>query len=290
MSVSAVVAFAAIIICCGTMTIADDCMHGMFFTVCPARLATWLHALLNTVTIGTTATLLIFLNRRYNFVRANTLIVGSVFLLLSAIGVWMRPEFNFGLIMCLVLVLIMFLIFHEYQNKEHAQRSIYLAMAIIGTGCLFNYETFFLLPVVFIGFAQVGAMSFRGFVASLLGLVTPAWIVVGLGLVNPRVAFSVPNVASIWSVADFNSLQLPIIIAAITAIVTLIITVLNLMTVLNYRLQTRLYNAFIVIVAVAAILALCLDFNHIFNYLPILNACLAVQIAHRTTAGMRQLL
>ena len=268
---------------------ADDGWRGLFFAFSDSDLPSGLPPLLNLVCLATITTLLILLNKQYNFIRAYTLLFGSLFLLLSAASVWLEPHaFNIGLVLALVLVAVMFVIFGEYQNAGHAQRSIYLAFTAVGACCLFHYASLFLIPVVLIGFAQVRAMSAKGLMAMLLGLVTPAWLVIGLGIVDPLAQFQRPDVSAIWAGADIKHLQLPIIMAAITALVTIIITSVNLMTVLNYRLQTRMYNAFIVVAALLSILAMCFDFTHILIYLPILNVCLAIQVAHRATVGRRQ--
>ena len=272
------------------MGVTQDVWQGVFYTFDPSTVPNSFQKAVNLLCLGGIASLLILLNKQYNFVRAVTWIFSSVFLLLSAVSVWIQPGLDVGLLMCMTLVATMFVIFAEYQQKGQAQRSIFLAMTVASTFCLFNYRAVFLIPVIFLGFVQVKAMSAKGLVAAVLGLLTPPWIAVGLMLAHPVKSFNVPDVASIWSGADLAHLQLPIIIAALTALVTIIFTTINLMTVLNYRLQTRMYNAFIVITAVLTVLAMCFDFTHILSYLPILNVCLAIQMAHRATIGKRQLL
>ena len=268
----------------------QEVWQGVFYTFNPATVPPFIQKLINLLCLGGIATLLILLNKQYNFVKAFTWIFSSVFLLLSTVSMWMQPGLDAGLLMCLTLVATMFVIFAEYQQAGHSQRSIFLAMAAASTFCLFNYRAVFLIPVIFLGFVQVKAMSGKGVVAALFGLLTPPWIAVGLMLAHPVESFNVPDVASIWSGSDLAHLQLPIIIAALTALLTIVVTAVNLMTVLNYRLQTRMYNAFIVVMAVLTVLAMCFDFTHILSYLPILNVCLAIQIAHRATIGKRQLL
>lgn len=261
--------------------------QGLFFTIEAQSLPSWLPPVLSILSLGGTAALLILLNRRFNFIRAVTFMFAAVYLLLCAASLWLQSEFNIGVVLTLVLSALMFIIFREYQNSEHAQRSIFMAFAVVGLCGLFHYAALFLIPIVFIGFVQVQAMSVKGAVAALLGLTTPVWLAVGLGFVNPIYSFNAPDLKILWHSADFAHLQLPIIVAAITALVTIVVTTLNLMTVLNYRLQTRMYNAFIVIVAVIAVIAMAVDFTHILTYLPTLNMCLAIQIAHRATLNRR---
>ena len=64
------------------------------------------------------------------------------------------------------------------------------------------------------------------------------------------------------------------------ALLTLVLTVVNLLTIFNYRLQTRVYNAFFTTLATLSVIMMVVDFNNILIYVPMLNMCLAIQVAH----------
>ena len=52
---------------------------------------------------------------------------------------------------------------------------------------------------------------------------------------------------------------------------------------MNYRLQKRVYNTFIIVLALLSMGMMCIDYRNMMIYVPILNWCLAVQVAHAFT-------
>jgi len=84
------------------------------------------------------------------------------------------------------------------------------------------------------------------------------------------------------------------LLAVATALLGVVLAVMNLMTIMNYRMQTRVYNAFFVFVLVAMVIALCVDYSDVAVYLPLLNLMVGVQLAHahtlRATRAHRYLL
>lgn len=233
-------------------------------------------------TLAVTA-LLVVLNRMYNFVRAYTLSYASVFLLLQLGNPMVSGFFYVGTALCLVLMGASFVMMSEYQNKQHSQRSVFIAFALISFCCMFHYSFIFLVPVMLIGFIQMRAMNLRGIIAMLMGLVTPYWIAIGTGLVDPR-TFVLPQVSTIFTEVVSETLpHVDVATAAVLAVLTMALTAINLFTTFNYRLQIRLYNAFFAVLAVLAIVAMCVDYNHVVTYVPVLNLSLAVQTAHTFT-------
>ena len=71
--------------------------------------------------------------------------------------------------------------------------------------------------------------------------------------------------------------------AALVAAIGLVLAVMNFMTIMNYRMQTRVYNAFFVFVLVMAVIAICIDYGHVAVYLPLLCLMTSVQVAHTHT-------
>ena len=82
-----------------------------------------------------------------------------------------------------------------------------------------------------------------------------------------------------------QSRQLPILIAGIAAValLTFVLSVLNLTKIISYRLQLRVYNSFYIILALFSVLMMLIDHNHLPVYLPLLTYALAIQIAQSFT-------
>ena len=97
-----------------------------------------------------------------------------------------------------------------------------------------------------------------------------------MGLASP-VDFSAPDFNGIWVVTQLNPL---IILAMATAVLGMVLAVMNLYTIINYRLQPRVYNIFFITVMILTLIALCVDWKNLAVYLPLLNITVAVQVAH----------
>ena len=88
----------------------------------------------------------------------------------------------------------------------------------------------------------------------------------------------------IWTVVGHPvTPQLVLVVAA--TLLGIVLTIKNLMTIMNYRMQTRVYNAFFVLVLIMAVVALCIDYGNAAVYLPLLGLMVAIQVAHAHTLG-----
>ena len=147
---------------------------------------------------------------------------------------------------------------------------------------MFHYGFVALLPAYLLCFLNMGALNLKGLLAMLFGLVTPFWIVLGLGIVSPS-AFAMPSVNGIWNLSFTPQTNVVLTLAVLTAVTGIVLAVMNLMTIMNYRMQTRVYNAFFVFVLVMTVIALCIDYSDVAVFLPVLNLMVGVQVAHAHT-------
>lgn len=228
------------------------------------------------------AVLMIVLNKMYNFVRAVTSLYASAFLLLQLAFPFVCTTFNTGTAMCLVTVAAQFLLYATFQQRGYSQQRIFLIFAILATCCLFQWAFLVLIVAFFFGFVQMQAMSFRGILAMLFGIATPFWIAFGLGLVDPRTAMW-PVIEMVWDIISHGQIQLVIAAVIVVAVLAIILIVMNIFKILNYRLQLRAYNSFYVVLTILAIVMMLIDYRNMMIYVPLLNYCLAIQIAQAFT-------
>lgn len=233
-------------------------------------------ALINVVCILATGGIMLALNKVFSYVRSVTHLFVSAFFLMQLANPSGLVSFNTGTLLCLVTALAIMPLFSSYQDR-HSQRSIFLIFALIAAGSMFHYGFLVLIPAFLLGFMNMGVFNLKGLLAMLFGLVTPFWIVLGLGIATPA-DFVMPQVDGIWNLD--GKFQVILLLASLTALLGIVLAVMNLMTIMNYRMQTRVYNAFFVFVLAAVLIALCLDFGNVAIYLPLLGLMVAVQVAH----------
>ena len=123
------------------------------------------------------------------------------------------------------------------------------------------------------------AGNLRSFLAMILGIITPFWIVLGFGIAD-LADFSLPSYESVWAALRTPQLHLSIVYIAIVVVLTVVLTSLNLLQIINYKLQARAYNGYLVYLSVASILMMAIDYQNAFIYLPAVNLCLSIQFAH----------
>ncbi|MBP5498758.1 MAG: hypothetical protein J6X81_05255 [Muribaculaceae bacterium] len=256
---------------------------GIFFAPDEFLEANGTHSLVATVAINVSVALLLhLLNKVFTFVRTYTFIAASSFVLFQASMPVVSANYYAGSTLALIAVVMAFILFASYQRKGVSQRSIYLIFTILATCATFLYSSIFLIVAFALGFMQMRAMNLKGALAMLLGIATPFWILLGLGVVSFS-DFRLPEFERLHSIFSLPQAPVVIISAVGVVILTIILTVVNMVTIFNYRLQTRVYNAFFTTLATLSVIMMVVDFYNALIYMPMLNLCLAVQIAHAFT-------
>ena len=255
---------------------------GIFFGFSTILASPLLSAILNVAAILACGGILLALNKLFSFVRAYTFVFASVFFLLEMSSPTTAAQLGVGTALCLATAVGMLPLFASYESRN-SQGRIYLTMVILSTAALFQWAAVVLIPAFFVGFIQMRAMHWRGFLAALLGLFTPLWIVVGLGIANPVADFHPFDIGAAWE--SFRQGQVSLLVGwtAILAITSIVLTVLNLFNIINFRLQFRVYNSFLIVMNLLVLIAMIVDRKDISAFLPLLNMCIAVQVAHWLT-------
>ena len=251
-----------------------------------------LSAAVNVLCLLTTGFIMLALNKVFNYVRSVTHLFVSVFFLLQAANPAALLSFNLGTLLCLVTAVSILPMFASFQDR-HAQRSIFLIFAMVAAGSMFHYGFLALIPAFLLGFMNMRVFNLKGFFAMLIGLVTPFWIVLGLGIAKPD-DFVMPQINGIWTMINQPQVNLLVTLGCATAVLGIVLATMNLFTIMNYRMQTRVYNIVLIIILVVMTIAKCLNYLDMTVYMPLLNLMVAVQVAQahtlHTTNSRRYLL
>ena len=256
---------------------------GIFFEM-PATLSSmpYASAVVNVALIVGIAALMMLNNKLFSYLRGYTMIYVSAFFVLQLATPLLVGALNTGTLLCLMLALGTLALFASYENR-HSQGRIYLTMTILATVSMWQWAAVVLIPAFVLGFIDMRAFGFKSLIAALLGLITPFWIVLGLGLVNPVRDFNPLEIHAVWDTLELSQVRLLVGWSAVTVVLAIALTIVNLMTIINYRLQFRVYNAFFIVVTLLCVVAMCVDYHDLALYLPMLNLCLAIQMGHTMT-------
>ncbi|MGN0214123.1 MAG: hypothetical protein ACI4AH_04860 [Muribaculaceae bacterium] len=253
--------------------------HGIFFqSVAQGISGATMSVVLNSACILVVAILMVALNKTFNFIRSVTWVFASVFLMLTASNPITSGRLYSGTLICLAVIIISFIMFASFQQRR-SQRNVFTAFGVIATFSMFQYAFIYLLPVVALGFMLMKVMNLRSFLAMIIGIVTPFWIVLGLNLADFN-NFALPSYESFWTVLERPQMHINIIGMVLLALLTIGLVCANLFHIITYKLQVRAYNGFFVYLSAFTTLMLAIDYRNAFNYLPVLHLCLGVQFAH----------
>ena len=225
--------------------------------------------------------LLAFLNKTYSYVREVTYVFSSTFLWLGIANPMIATHFYDGTILSIAVMLLALILFSTYQDGRQ-QRRVYITFAILSVCCMFQYSFFYLIIVMIFGFMQMRAMGIRSFLAIIFGLITPYWIACGTGLIEWS-QFKMPNLVSAWSSHAVEQSWSTISIIYISIVLALTLFGMNVLQLISYKLQTRSYNGFFIALMLLTMIMMAIDYNNLLVYLPVLNICIAVQMAHAFT-------
>ena len=236
----------------------------------------------NTACIFVIVALTILLNKTYTFIREVTFVYGTTFMALQLACPYGVTQFSTGIGLCLLTLVVQLLMFSTYQRKQVSQQRVFLVFFLVALCGLFQYAFLALIVPFFIGFVQMRAINFRGVLAAIFGLLTPFWLAIGLGLVDPTTAM-LPTFGSAMDVLQEQEIPVLLVGLIVLGLLTFVLIVINVLKIMSYRLQLRVYNSFYLVLALFSIVMMGIDYRNFIVYLPLLNYCFAIEVAQAFT-------
>ncbi|MDE6528518.1 MAG: hypothetical protein K2L78_05680 [Muribaculaceae bacterium] len=238
----------------------------------------WVSAVVNLSANVLAALLTVYLNRAFNVLRSLTALVASMFMAMQIASPVTLGQFYGGTVLVLSVLFCTMLLFSEFGN-ENGQRRVFLVFFLTGT-CAFTQTGYlFYIPVLLLGCMQMRIFSLRTCLAALLGIITPAWILFGLGIVRPE-DMQWPEMVVAWSMFDTREAIQAFAATGFTIIVGVGFTIANILKIFSYNSRVRAYNGFLTMVFLFTALFTLLDFNNFTFYIPLLNCMAAYQVGH----------
>jgi len=118
------------------------------------------------------------INSKNLLIRIYSRSVSVAFIFLSCAAVFLFPSWTGGVVqLCCIAALL--LLYDSYQDNTSVGKAYYTFL-LLGIGSMFDAHVIFYLPLLWIMMKIiVYALSWRTFLASLLGLITPYWLICG---------------------------------------------------------------------------------------------------------------
>ncbi|MDR1678213.1 MAG: DUF6427 family protein [Prevotellaceae bacterium] len=130
---------------------------------------------------------LVEFNERFSFIRRRSVLPLFIFVLLMACNV-NAHEFSFGQLSCIFMLAALWQLFSIYQERNPVKQSFNIGF-FLSIGSFFAIAMSFFLPVFWLGMARMNSFSLRGFLASIMGFVSPLAIFFGIVYLQSDTAY-----------------------------------------------------------------------------------------------------
>lgn len=236
-------------------------------TLLPAPGAWGLHPALSCMLgmslAGGCAIALWLLNKTYNFLPGPGAIFSAIFLIACGATPDLSATFSPGLTVAAVVLWSTYILFGLYGRRRATSQCL-LLFSLLSWGSMAQQACLMLAPVFLAGLVLMRVGRPREFMASLLGLVTPYWIVLGLGIASPEdLGMSVPRMIA-YMEGEPSRLVWTLISAGITALFFVMLVLYNSLHSLSAGVRMRACLSFVNLLGggcIALMLFDCSDFT-----------------------------
>lgn len=214
----------------------------------------------------------------FNILRSMTALYIALFGAMQLATPGLMDQFYSGPLLALAAATGLYLLFGRYRSPM-ASGHVFLVFMLLSGLTAAQYCFALFIPAFLTVCAQMRIMNGRTLVAAGAGMVTPWWILFGFGIITPA-DFHMPEFRYVFDGVFDPGMGLTLGTLAFTVLLLLLSIVLNLFKTIAYNARSRAINGALTVVAAFAVMGVCLDFNNIFAYVPLLNLCAALQAAH----------
>lgn len=241
----------------------------------PEGLPSLIAGLTANVAIGA---LTLAINRAFNVLRSLTTLVAGLFFVMQLGLPSLLCQFYSGTLLALVFLTCTALLFSTYGSRE-GQRNVFLAFFLTSLAAFTNISFALYLPILLMGCVQMRVFNGRTLIAAALGIITPAWLLIGFGVVKVE-NLVIPHWLMAWAHWGDSQMLRALIVTAFTLFTAVMFVVINLLKILSYNSRVRAFNGFLTMTLIFTAIYTIFDFGSFRFYLPLLNCLTAYQAAH----------
>lgn len=235
-------------------------------------------AIINMICFIATPFIFVIINRQFRPLKSLTwYFVGLYYIIMLAFPPCYSWSIQGGIISFTVATLTLML-FSLYNRATH-QHATFIIFFICSLTSLLVTKILFFVPVLIIGIFQMRVFNLKTFCATLLGFITPLWILWGFRIINPlNIIFSELNAIGNNTMMNLNSISIiSITLLIVSAIIFFIAIIIKTM---SYNANRRVYNTFLELMTITVILIMICDYDNIYAYIPTLTVLSSFMSAH----------
>ncbi len=223
-----------------------------------------LSCILNLAATALCASGLWIINKAFNILPG--LLFSTLFLCLCGTFPQLNAGLSPSLLTALIVLLCTYMLFKLY-GRRNATTACLSLFSILSWGSMMQSACLLLMPIFLLGTVFLQVCRPREFIASLLGIITPYWIVLGFGIVSPeQLHFELP--LNITHIAGDPQMLIGLLVTAGVAALALIMLMLyNALHMLSAGVKMRAYHSFVNLLGFACIWFMLFDTANFLTYL-----------------------
>lgn len=235
--------------------------------------------IVNTAILIATVLTLHIVNRHYNFVQGSDTVMTGMFAIMATSNLWISGTLSSSGLFALANVVCLAMLFGCYDKRNSTQELCIIA-TILSSGSMIQYAFIFMLPVYLIAAATLKCLRFKSFIAYLLGIAAPYWIVVGLGIVSLD-DFAMPSMTNLFNgFTSRHTLLVGGINIGFTLLLSLVLALGNMVRLFAGNTQRRLYNHVINMLGLVCLLCMIFDADNMVVYMCTFYMIAAIQLGN----------
>ena len=214
--------------------------------------------------------LMIEMNTTFTLIRTRTTLPTCIFVYLTTIFFFLH-SFEWTNFAPLAFLLAIFNLFLGYESTKSASH-VFHSFLFIGLGSLGFPQLVYFTPLLIISTITFRAMNAKSFLASILGLITPYWILFAYAFYQDEMSLFHNLVMEMFHFypIDYSDLDTTKVIAGLFCILLLIVSSLHYLQVAYLdKTRTRIYLSFLVFAGWWTTLIMVLQPQHLHALLPI---------------------
>lgn len=238
----------------------------------------WLSMWVNIALLIGVSALMIAINRSFNLLRTLSVFFAAFFLIATAATPIVAGQLTGSVLLAIIVLSDLWLMYTIYAVRPSSRR-VFLIFFLLGCGAMVQYSFLFYAPIFLIGLGQMRIFRIKKVLAAILGILTPPWIVWGIGLLPvptlPEIEFTPPTLL----------LSAPggwpfLVTVAFSLLLGFFTGMINLIKIIGFNAQARAYNGLLTLISIATGVFAIVNFTNLYFYVVLLNACVAFQVGH----------
>lgn len=243
------------------------------------NLGRFLSWFLNTILLGIIAFGIYLVNKTYNFARTTEPVMITVFLIMASSSPWFSQSLNTSTLLCGVNLLSLTIIFGAYEKKNATQQMFILGV-LSGFGGMLQYA-FLPMGCIYIIWALfMKILRLKEILAFIIGMVSPYWIGLGLGLIHFH-QFHFPSLVPLFGASqDYSDILFLLGGIGVASLFGILAGFPNAMKLYAGNSRVNAMNSCITIMGLGSLICILVDYENVPAYVLSLYMCVAVQMAN----------